>query len=117
MFRSRLGVSAVVHYRCGGFVISRQAAAEWASRITGKTYTERQLWAIESAIQPKARVFNAGFELFGETWEEMAFMVITRSEKLIGYKMGSSIPPFSEGEREVMAKPLLEGEGQLIMLD
>jgi hypothetical protein len=110
-------MSVVVHYRCGGFVISRQTAAEWASRITGKTYTDRQLWAIEMAIQLKARVFNAGFELFGETWEEMAFMVITRRENLIGHKMGNPIPPFSEGEREAMAKPLLEGEGQSIMLD
>jgi hypothetical protein len=47
----------------------------------------------------------------------MAFMVITRREKLIGHKMGNPIPPFSEGEREAMAKPLLEGEGQSIMLD
>jgi hypothetical protein len=110
-------MSTVVHYRCGGFVISRQAAAEWASRITGQTYTDRQYWAIETAIQPKVRVFNAGFERIGETREEMAFMVITRREKLIGHKMGNPVQPFPEGERETMAKPFLEGEGQSIMLD
>jgi hypothetical protein len=115
MFGPHLGMSTVVHYRWGGFVISRQAAAEWASRITGQTYTDRQYWAIQNAIQPKVRVFNAGFRLIGESREEMGFMVVTRTEKLIGYELGSPVQPFPEGERETMAKPLLEGEGQLII--
>jgi hypothetical protein len=44
-------------------------------------------------------------------------MVIMRSERLIGYKKGNPVPQFEEGEKEAMAKPLLEGEGQLIVID
>jgi hypothetical protein len=107
----------VAHYRLGGFVISEETAADWASRITGKTLTGNQFWAIQKAIDPKVRPFKARFELMEGSWEEMAFMVVMRSERLIGYKKGDPVPQFEEGEREAMAKPLLEGEGQSIVID
>jgi hypothetical protein len=47
----------------------------------------------------------------------MAFMVIMRPERLIGYKKGSPVPQFEEGEKEAMAKPLLALEGQSIRKD
>ncbi|KAF7761060.1 hypothetical protein Agabi119p4_10469 [Agaricus bisporus var. burnettii] len=99
------------HYRLGGFVISLETAADWASRISGQTYRPRQYLVIQRAIQTKVHPLKAGFRLVGETWEELAFMVIMRSERLPNYKKNSPLPQFEEGEREALAKPLLESEG------
>jgi hypothetical protein len=103
-------MATINHYRWGGFVINMETAADWASRITGETLTDGQYWAIEKAIQPKIHPFKAGFELIGDSLEELAFMVVTQSERLRDYP-GDNPVPFEEGEREAMAIPLLELEG------
>ncbi|EKM76327.1 hypothetical protein AGABI1DRAFT_94223 [Agaricus bisporus var. burnettii JB137-S8] len=99
------------HYRWGGFVISLEIAADWATRITGQTIDHRQILAIQRAIQTKVHPLKAGFRLVGETMEELAFMVVMRSERLPNYKKNNPLPQFEEGEREAMARPLLEREG------
>ncbi|KAF7761063.1 hypothetical protein Agabi119p4_10472 [Agaricus bisporus var. burnettii] len=108
---------ATVHYRWGGFVISLETAADWAFRISGKTLRPRQYDAIQTVIKAKVNPFKAGFRLVGDTREEMAFMVITQSERLQDYKKNNPVPQFEEGEMEAMAKPLLEREGQSIIIN
>ncbi|KAF7761058.1 hypothetical protein Agabi119p4_10467 [Agaricus bisporus var. burnettii] len=90
---------------------SLKAAADWASRISGITFRPHQYLDIQRTIQTQVHPFEAGFKLIGETWEELAFMVIMRSERLPNYKKNNPLPQFEEGEREAMAKPLLERAG------
>ncbi|EKM76329.1 hypothetical protein AGABI1DRAFT_122713 [Agaricus bisporus var. burnettii JB137-S8] len=103
--------SSTKHFRWGGYVISLEAAADWASRISGITFRPRQYLVIQRTIQTQVHPFKAGFKLIGETWEELAFMVIMRSERLPNYKKNDPLPQFEEGEREAMAKQLLERAG------
>jgi hypothetical protein len=108
-------MAAVQHWRWGGFVLSPETAAKWASRITGKEMRTENLGNL-FPIQAKLRPYKVAINFIGDSMAEMEYMVVTQSERLMGYKQGSPIPQFEEGEREAMARPLLEGEGQSIML-
>ncbi|KAF7761064.1 hypothetical protein Agabi119p4_10473 [Agaricus bisporus var. burnettii] len=104
-------MSGVKHFRWGGFVISLQTAADWTTRITGLETNTRQYGAMQTAIRAKVRPFKAEIRLIGDTREDLAYMVVMQAQRLDHYKRNSPVPQFEEGEREAIARTLLELEG------
>jgi len=99
--------------RIGGFVISPEAAAAWASRLTGKElHPEYDYPSIWQSIFEKIRPYRVKFEDVGEV-AGVDLMVITQSARFKGYKDmdPALIPQFKEGEREGIARKLLDEEG------
>ncbi|EKM76318.1 hypothetical protein AGABI1DRAFT_131409 [Agaricus bisporus var. burnettii JB137-S8] len=104
-------MDSVKHFRWGGFVISLETAADWTTRITGLATNARQYGAMQKAIRAKVHPFKAEFRLVGDSQEELAYMVIMQAERLEHYKRDIPVAQFEEGEREAIARSLLEREG------
>ena len=99
--------------RIGGFVISPETAAAWASRLTGKElHPEYDYPSIWQSIFEKIRPYRIKFEDVGEV-AGVDLMIITQSARFKGYKDmdPALIPQFKEGEREAIARKLLDEEG------
>lgn len=94
-------------------MISTETATAWASRLSGRDlHPYHDSPSVSKIIFDKVRPYRANFQ---EVWEELGvnYMVITQSARFQGYKDmdPSLIPQFEEGEREAMARQLLEEEG------
>ena len=102
----------------GGFVLTPQAALEWAKRLVSAdikltTMDRTLIWQlIERRIRPKGGRFSMVGEVLGGE-----YMVVTQRARLDGYKGmdPSLIPEFKEGSREVVARKWLEDEGATIL--
>lgn len=103
--------------RWGGFVMSPEIAGAWASRLFGRElHPFRNVHTICKVILDQVRPYHVNFKVIGEVWpDEAQYMLITQSAKFDGYKDmdPSEIPQFEEGEREAIARRLLEKEGAL----
>jgi hypothetical protein len=101
--------------RMAGFMMSTETATAWASRLSGRDlhpyYDSPSVWKI---ICDKVRPYRSNFGEVGEV-SGVNYMVITQSARFQGYKdmEPSLIPLFAEGEREAIARKLLEEEGVL----
>jgi hypothetical protein len=101
--------------RWGGFVLSPETAGSWASRLYGEEL--HPLYdgpTICDVLLNEVRPYRVNFKLIGEVWpDEAQYMIVTQSAKFDGYKGmdPSEIPQFKEGEREAIARQLLEKAG------
>ncbi|KIL58380.1 hypothetical protein M378DRAFT_200530 [Amanita muscaria Koide BX008] len=99
--------------RLGGFVMSAESAVAWGSNISGKElHLPRNNPTVCKVILDKVRSYNVNFRDVGEV-AGIDYMVITQSAWFQGYKDMDPelIPQFEEGEREAIARQLLEAEG------
>ena len=103
----------------GGYVIDNATCVAWGSRIVGEPLNPDRkgdsigaLSVIMGKVEEKP--YYARFIMFGtESCRE--YMVITQSAPFNGWKGmdPALIPKFEEGEREAIARVLLEAEGRL----
>ena len=99
--------------RMCGFVMTPETAAAWASRITGKELDPyRNIPTVWEIILKKVQPYRINFKDVGEV-ARRDYMVITQSAWFKGYKDmdPSLIPQFEEGDKEAIARQLLEEEG------
>ncbi|PBK61843.1 hypothetical protein ARMSODRAFT_964639 [Armillaria solidipes] len=94
----------------GGFLISPETALEWASKLENKPVTKINVaW---QTIDLRVSRMGARFSIVGE--EQFGqFMVVTQSKRFRRGYLGmdpSQIPQFREGEREAIARKMLEEE-------
>jgi len=103
--------------RWGGLVMSPNTAGAWASRIFGRElHPLRNVHTICKVISNHVRSYRLNFMVIGEVWpDEAQYMLITQSASFDGFKGmdPSTIPQFEEGDREAIARDLLEREGAL----
>ncbi|KAK0215904.1 hypothetical protein EDD85DRAFT_441944 [Armillaria nabsnona] len=98
------------HRLQGGFLISPETALEWASKLENKPVTKINVaWqTIDLRISRMGARFSiVGEEQFGQ------FMVVTQCKRFRRGYLGmdaSQIPQFREGEREAIARKMLEEE-------
>ena len=101
----------------GGYVIDNATCVAWGSRIMGKPLNpDRNNDSIGSLylITGKVEPYCANFIMFGpECFKQ--YMVVTQSALFRGWKGMDPklIPKFEEGDREAIARDLLEAEGRL----
>ncbi len=107
--------------RWGGFVMTPEAAAAWASRLHGQElHPLRNIHTICKVILNQVRPYQLDFMVIGEVWPmDAQYMLITQSAKFEGYRGmdPKEIPQFKEGEREAIARGLLFTEGVLYSKD
>ena len=92
-----------------------KTAAVWASTIRGRElHPPRDNPTILMVLFDKVRPYRVNFRDVGEV-AGIDYMVITQSAWFKGYKDmdPTLIPQFEEGEREAVARQLLEAEGEL----
>ena len=103
------------HYRLGGLRINNDTAVQWASRLKGRELhpvinrpTVRRV--IFDKVIASRVIFRQVGEVAGVHW-----MLVTQSTPFIGYKDmdASEIPQFEAGEKEAIARKLLEEAGTL----
>ena len=102
----------------GGYVIDNASCIAWGSRILGEPLNPDRnndsfgaLYLIARKVEP----YRANFIMFGpECYKQ--YMVVTQSALFRGWKGMDPelIPKFEEGEREAIARDLLEAEGGLL---
>ena len=102
----------------GGYVIDNASCIAWGSRILGEPLNPDRnndslgaLYLITGKVEP----YRADFIMFGpERYKQ--YMVVTQSAPFRGWKGMNPelIPKFKEGEREAIARDLLEAEGRLL---
>ncbi len=88
-------------------------AIDWASRILGDRLTMDEIGLVWDVIEDKVKVFGSRFSFVGPVLYA-EFMVVTRRATFPGGYLGmdpAEIPQFKEGEREKVARKLLEEEG------
>ena len=101
----------------GGYVIDNATCVAWGSRILGEPlYPDRENDSIGAfcLILGKVERYSADFIMFGpECFKQ--YMVVTQSALFRGWKGMDPklIPKFEEGDREAIARDLLEAEGRL----
>lgn len=113
MYCGSLEKNDIVCYRSGGFLISSEIAAQWASRIQGpgREIDVRYMIPISDAIHPRVEGHGAACELVGN--EELNYMVITQSEFLGLYSPNlATFEDFERGEKEDAVEQFLKGEGK-----
>ena len=99
--------------RIGGFLMNVETATAWASRLTGRTLDPiRNSPTICNVILKTVKPYRVNFKPVGEVMD-VSYMVITQSAWFKGYKDmdPSLIPQFEEGEREAVARKLLDEQG------
>ncbi|KAF8233103.1 hypothetical protein L208DRAFT_1268479 [Tricholoma matsutake] len=99
--------------RMGGFLMNVGTATAWASRLTGRTLDPiRNSPTIYNVILQTVRPYRVNFKPVGEV-ADVSYMVITQSAWFKGFKDmdPSLIPHFEEGEREAVARKLLDEQG------
>ncbi|KIJ40101.1 hypothetical protein M422DRAFT_68615 [Sphaerobolus stellatus SS14] len=99
-------------YRIGGYRISSDAAAQWASKLAGRELDPmRNSPTIRKVLLEKTVPVGANFRQVGEE-VGVHWMLITQGEKFDGYKDmdPAQIPQFKPGERDVRAEKLLQEE-------
>ena len=101
------------HYRLGGLRINNDTAAQWASRLKGRELnpaTDRA--TVRRAILDKTLAARVFFRQVGEV-AGVHWMLVTQSAPFKGYKDmdPSEIPQFEAGEKDEIAKMLLEEAG------
>ncbi|KAM6489563.1 hypothetical protein JOM56_014982 [Amanita muscaria] len=99
--------------RMGGFLMNVETATAWASRLAGRTLDPiRNSPTIYNVILQKVRPYRVNFKPVGEV-ADVTYMVITQSAWFKGHKDmdPSLIPHFEEGEREAVARKLLDEQG------
>ncbi|SJL09527.1 uncharacterized protein ARMOST_12906 [Armillaria ostoyae] len=97
----------------GGFVMDCDTAIDWASRIFGERLTMDEIGLVWEVIEDKVKVFGSRFSFVGPVLYA-EFMVVTRRVTFPSGYLGmdpAKIPQFREGERENVARKLLEEEG------
>ncbi|KAK0448556.1 hypothetical protein EV421DRAFT_2032751 [Armillaria borealis] len=97
----------------GGFVMDCDTAIDWASRIFGERLTMDEIGLVWEVIEDKVKVFGSRFSFVGPVLYA-EFMVVTRRATFPRGYLGmdpAKIPQFREGEREKVARKLLEEEG------
>jgi hypothetical protein len=99
----------------GGFPISTPVATAWASCLSGEElHPYHDSPSVLQAIHDKVRPHGASFIDVAED-ASPTYMLVTQSARFKGYKDMDPklIPQFKEGEREAIARKLLEEEGVL----
>ncbi|KAK0240911.1 hypothetical protein EDD85DRAFT_816874 [Armillaria nabsnona] len=97
----------------GGFVMDRDTAIEWASRIGNERLTKDDIYWVWELIEDELVPYGSRFSFVGEELDA-EFMVITQTSVFKNGYLGMNpdfIPQFKEGEREKFVKKLLEEEG------
>ncbi len=97
----------------GGFVMDSDTAIEWASRIAHEQFTKDRINKVWQIIEGKVKPYGSRFSFVGEK-RHAEFMVVTQRAVFRKGYLGmdpAKIPQFEEGERERVAKELLEKEG------
>ena len=101
-------------YRLGGYRITNDAAVQWASRLKGiKLHPVSDRPSVKKVIFEKViAVARINFRQVGEV-AGVHWMIVTQSAPFNGYKDmdPSRIPQFEAGEKDVIAKMLLEEAG------
>ena len=101
------------HYRLGGLRINNDTAVQWASRLKGRElHPLKDRSIVRKVILDKAVASRVFFRQVGEV-SGVHWMLVTQSAPFKGYKDmdPSEIPQFEEGEKEEIAKMLLEEAG------
>jgi hypothetical protein len=103
----------------GGFVFDNATCVAWGSRLIMEPLDPEirndsiaAFWAIMEKVE--AKPYQAYFTMFGpESYKQ--YMIVTQSAPFRGWKGMDPklIPRFEEGEREAVARKLLEAEGGL----
>ncbi|KAK0240910.1 hypothetical protein EDD85DRAFT_816873 [Armillaria nabsnona] len=97
----------------GGFIMDCDTAIDWASRILDDRLTMDEIGLVWEVIEDKVKVFGSRFSFVGPVlYAEL--MVVTRRATFPGGYLGmdpAEIPQFREGDREKVARKLLEEEG------
>ncbi|KAK0462438.1 uncharacterized protein EV420DRAFT_1745847 [Desarmillaria tabescens] len=91
----------------------RDTAIAWASRIIGQELTEDDICLVWQLIETKVKPFGSRFSYVGEVGS-VEFMVVTRRAVFRRGYLGmdpAEILQFHEGEKERIARKLLEEEG------
>lgn len=107
------------HSVVGGYVINNATCVAWGSRIIMRPLDpeiRNDSIAAFCVIMRKveAKPYHAFFTMFGpESYKQ--YMIVTQSAPFRGWKGMDPvlIPRFEEGEREAVARELLEAEGGL----
>ncbi|KAK0462439.1 uncharacterized protein EV420DRAFT_1524819 [Desarmillaria tabescens] len=97
----------------GGFIMDRDTAIAWASRIANEQLTMKDICWVWQLIEGKVKPFGSRFSFVGEE-RFTEFMVVTRRAVFRKGYLGmdpAKIPQFREGARERIARKLLEEEG------
>jgi hypothetical protein len=101
----------------GGFVIDIDTCAAWGSRILGEYLDPKTKvnTAYGVIVYKLLREYKTNFTGIGETTGS-EWMVVTQSARFKGWKDmdPALIPQFQEGEREAIARKLLEQEGAFL---
>jgi hypothetical protein len=99
--------------------MSPDTARAWAARLLDEDPKGLDpiydLATILKVIHEKVRMYRVSFHPIGEDWPEGGqYMLVTQSARFNGYRGmdPNDIPQFEEGEREAIARPLLENEGR-----
>ena len=103
------------HKRMGGFLMNVETAAKWASAVCGEElHPPRDNPSILLVLFDKVCPYRVNFRDVGEAIG-VDYMVVTQSAWFKGYKDMDPklIPQFEEGEREAIARRMLEAEGKL----
>lgn len=101
------------HHRLGGYRISNDTAVQWASRLKGRElHPVINRPTVKRAIFEKVVASRVNFRQVGEV-AGTHWMLVTQSARFNGYKDmdQSEIPQFEVGEKEAIAKKLLEEAG------
>jgi hypothetical protein len=91
--------------------MSPDTARAWATRLLGKELRISNLHAIRKTV---IDTYGVKFHAIGESSpDEAQYILVTQSVRFNGYRGmdPSDIPQFEEGEREAIARLLLEREG------
>ncbi|SJL09528.1 uncharacterized protein ARMOST_12907 [Armillaria ostoyae] len=97
----------------GDFVMDRDTAIAWASRIANERFTKDRINKVWQIIERKVKPYGSRFSFVGEELYA-EFMVVTQRAVFRKGYLGmdpAKIPQFEEGEREKVARDLLEAEG------
>ena len=101
------------HYRLGGLRISNDTAVQWASRLKGRElHPVMNRPTVKQVIFDKLIASRVNFRQVGEV-AGVHWMLVTQSAPFNGYKDmdPSQIPQFEAGEKDEIAKMLLEEAG------
>ena len=99
--------------RVGGLEISISTATAWASRLRGyELHPFYDMPSVWKEIRKKVCPFGVDFADLSED-DNPIYVIVTQSARFHGYKDMDPklIPQFEEGEREAIARKLLEEEG------
>ncbi len=93
--------------------MDRDTAIEWASRIGNERLAKDDIYWVWELIEDKLVPYGSRFSFVGEELDA-EFMVVTQTSVFKNGYLGMDpalIPQFKEGEREKIARKLLEEEG------